>query len=345
MPAPKPSPLLFLLILAATTLLASRASAAQVVVVVGGDADQATRKKLTEAVADGLREHRADLGERALRPADVDALIECVADVASQDCAAKFMETTKAARAIVMRVVRDRTGATTIYGWVIATAGATLVVNQRVCEHCNSAQLASSARALLDVLLKDVETRTMPATLTVRTTPPGAQVEIDGRIVGVTPLDHGVYAGRHRVVLHLRGYEDSIQTREILAGETTTVDVDLKPAQAAAIDQHPPDEGEVTPPRPSRWKPWTVIGAGATIAIAGGVLVAIDRDNGGDGGLQYEHRNTAAIGLGGMGVGAAVTAVGVIWLLREDDARKPKRSAPTVLVDRDQVLLGYGGSF
>jgi len=344
----KPSPFLSLLVLVATLLLTTQATAAQVVVAVGGDADQTTRKKLAEVVSDGLREHRFDLGQQDLRAADVDALIECVSDEASQSCAAKFMESAKASRAIVMRVVRENRGnATTIYGWVVATAGAVLVVNQRVCEQCNSTKLADAARALLESLLKDVEARTMPATLAVRTTPPGAQVEIDGRLVGVTPLEHGVYAGPHRIVLHLRGYEQSIQEREVLAGETTSVEVELRPTKPGAGTK---TDGTVAAEpskddnrRPFRWKPWAVIGAGAVVALGGGVLVALDQDDGGAS-LRYDHRETMTLGLGGVGVGAVVAAAGVVWLLR-DDAREPKRAAPTVVVDRDRVVLGYSGAF
>lgn len=338
----KPSPLLALLAFAATVLLASRASAA-VVVVVGGDADQATRRTLADAVTEGLREHRADLGDLSLRPTDVDALILCVADEASQACAAKFMETAQASRAIVMRVVRDRGGSTTIYGWVVATAGSVLAVNQRVCERCSSAKLAESARSLLEGLLKDVEARTMPATLAVRTIPPGAEVELDGRLIGVTPLEHGVYAGTRRIVLHLRGYEESIQEREVLPGETTVVEVELRPAKPTKgprLDGGPTPGAEVT--RPFRWKPWAVIGTGAVLAIAGGALVALDQDDDGPDPFQYRHRETMTLGLGGIGLGTAVAAVGVVWLLRDDE---PKRRAPTVAVDRGHVVFGYGGSF
>jgi hypothetical protein len=327
-------------ILIAATLIAPRLASAQVIVAVGGDADQATRATMTEAVSNELRDQRAEVSQHPLSAADVDGVITCLSREASQECTARFMSTTKASRAVVMRVANYR-GETTIYGWIVATSGTILVGNQRACEGCKGPQLAKSSRALLVNLLKDVETRTMPTRLAVRSTPPGARVELDGRIVGVTPLEHVVYSGKHRLVFYLHGYEPSIHEREALAGETTTVEADLKPTFSGI--KEPVGGGTKHESRPFPWRPWSLVGAGALVAAGGIALVAIDQDSGGRP-YRLEYRDTSAAGFAGLGVGVAAATIGAIWLWRDRTQTEPQRGL-TMTADSRSASLGYAGAF
>ncbi|MCZ7678525.1 MAG: PEGA domain-containing protein [Sandaracinaceae bacterium] len=102
--------------------------------------------------------------------------------------------------------------------------------------------------------------------LMVRTTPPGAVVEIDGERAGESPLRRMVSAGEHRV----RVVPASGQARErevtVRALEETAVEIDLEAREEA--------EEEAAASRPARTEPsplnWIIGGA---LAIAGVVTL------------------------------------------------------------------------
>jgi PKD repeat protein len=66
--------------------------------------------------------------------------------------------------------------------------------------------------------------------MTVRSTPEGASVYLDGEKIGTTPVTvPGVKAGIHRVLLTLQGYNDNSQTIEISSGSDKEISVDFGP--------------------------------------------------------------------------------------------------------------------
>jgi hypothetical protein len=63
----------------------------------------------------------------------------------------------------------------------------------------------------------------------------GAQVLIDGTLVGKTPhLHHQVAPGPHFVTVRQKGYKEQIQTVEVKAGQITEVKAELKKAEVTA---------------------------------------------------------------------------------------------------------------
>lgn len=340
----RPASLLMFLSLLSTLLLsrAAIAGASGVVVIVGGDADRDTRHKLMDAVERGLRDRREET--RELASPDVDGLVRCVSREDSKECAAAFMASTQASRAIVMRVVRgdQKPPTMTVTGWVIAPTGTVLVIDQGVCESCTAPKLEEVSVQLLGALLSEAEARTTQTTLVVRTMPPGAQVEIDDHIVGASNLEHGVYAGTHRIALQLNGYEPATRTVDVLAGESKVVEVTLAPVATGS------GKGSGSaPPRHSTLAPWLVIGAGAVVASTGVVLLATNQSPPSSGPLHYEYRQTSHLGLAAAGVGVVAIGAGVWWLLHErtSERRRPDAPAPSVRIDPNGVMFVYGGGF
>lgn len=83
----------------------------------------------------------------------------------------------------------------------------------------------SGDRDKVQKLLGEIKLR--PAKLTVKSTPPGARVTIDGQKVGVTPFTAPIRGGGHRVAVELDGQRDE---RDVALeyGEPETVELTLR---------------------------------------------------------------------------------------------------------------------
>jgi TonB family protein len=122
-------------------------------------------------------------------------------------------------------------------------------------EEREAAITAEAPVASLDVALRPqapaVPAAPKPAYFRIRSTPPGARVAVDGRDVGVTPIDRLQVDPGSRVlrVLH-DGYlpwEDTFRAR---AGRTETVDAIL--TARVASEPEPPPAPEPAAPEPPR---------------------------------------------------------------------------------------------
>lgn len=341
------------LVVIAMLLAGNGVSAAQVAVVVGGEASAETRTKMVAAANQALLDNQQEPGLHDFKPKEIDGIVRCVSSVTSKDCSAAFMERVTAARAIVVQVGRDgpeKKAPIVLTGWVVAKVGTRLAMRDRFCEPCSPARLEEAAGVLVGELLREVEARTTKTWLVVRTTPPGAEVELDGNLIGRTELKHGVLAGGHRIVMQLRGYE--LATREVttIAGETATVEVSLKPL--ATAPGSPTPEGSVPEVGPQneqparlRWAPWAVVGAGVAVGAVGVTLLARDEDaRNPDGSLRYEYRENTTLGIAVTGVGVAAAGAGLLWYFLQRDDEKPA-TGPSVQAEPGGAVLGYTGSF
>jgi hypothetical protein len=89
--------------------------------------------------------------------------------------------------------------------------------------------------------------------LAVHASAPGAEVAVDGRRLGVAPLDTTITAGEHTIVIRHPDYRDFETQVSLKGGERRTVDAQLQ-----------------SPRIYSRWWFWTAIG----VAAAGGAVAA-----------------------------------------------------------------------
>jgi hypothetical protein len=90
--------------------------------------------------------------------------------------------------------------------------------------------------------------------LIVRSSVPGARVQVDGRSLGVVPAEVQLPPGEHRVSLSADGHKESSLSLVIKASERRELDVDLQKA-----------------PKPTRWWLWAGLGA----VIVGGAVLTI----------------------------------------------------------------------
>jgi formylglycine-generating enzyme required for sulfatase activity len=78
--------------------------------------------------------------------------------------------------------------------------------------------------------IKDVRLQPADGTLALQTTPSGANVTIDQKFVGKTPVKVSLQADiRHEILISKAGYENAAQTVQVATGKLKTVTVKLQP--------------------------------------------------------------------------------------------------------------------
>lgn len=198
------------------------------------------------------------------------------------------------------------------------------------------------------VVALDIPLRPRPATLTV-TTAPGADVSVDGRLVGVTPLAAPlrVEPGRHLIAVSKNGHRPYVEELELGNGEQR----ELSPAMEQT---------------PQRIASHVLLGAGIAGIAAGGACATVaflkDRDAQAiqdqrkTGNISFQdvdeydrlrsERDTWRLAAGiSLGAGAAVATTGL--LLRAFDtpkieAPRPRESDQPAAPERSPGLMEVG---
>ncbi len=108
--------------------------------------------------------------------------------------------------------------------------------------------------------------------LSVVTDPEGAQVFVDGRFSGETPLELDLLEGEHSVRVTRAGYHEVVRTVQAAAGQNETLDLELEELPAEEVRAMAGVETEL------EWyeKPltWILVGGGA-VAVAAGILLVV----------------------------------------------------------------------
>jgi hypothetical protein len=271
-------------------------------------------------------------------------LLTCVQNGLGGDCVPGYLDDHDVDRGVIVRVVMERgkKGTThTVTGWVFRRAGELLVTDKRTCDRCADHAVETTVRELVEALVKEARERARPTLLDIRSIPTGATVKIDGKAVGATDLQIEVYAGVHAVYFEKAGYHG--ESREVVVGdgESMTVEVRLTPddqEKPAGPIQMPVDEG------PKRSKLPYFVTAGGVALLAGGVVLLTMDESAVQDELQVpEYRDTTLPAIGLLGVGAAVTGLGVWMILSAGgDDETP---TPAVSLTPGGATLGVSSRF
>ena len=188
--------------------------------------------------------------------------------------------------------------------------GGVLASNRERCETCGVEEAGEKMGLAASALRERLEAVSRaPARFIVKSRPAGATVLLDGRPIGVTPLDIDLHGGQHQIQLTHPGYDRLERTFISVSGVDETMDFDmvaipskfpfrtagyasiaggilLIAAGAVAISY---DKSEVACSRdakdvnqhcPQRWNTrwWSLslMGLGASSATLGGVLLFLD---------------------------------------------------------------------
>ena len=296
-------------------------------VVVTGEATM--QPQLAAQLETWLRSHGHELISAPLPPEAINTLIDCFV-IEDQTCARRVVEKRAKTKSVVFAQVTVAAGATALERTVTLTAywldkGKDAIAERRFCERCTDTTLRSTADELMVALAGAGGNR---GRLKLSSSPSGARVTIDGKPIGLTPLDYSIAIGDHRVTIELQGRTPETRSVTIKKSQTSTLEVRL-----AAVGG------------PSRWKkplPIAIMGGGAVLAITGLVFVGMDEDLPNQSGPQTK-KNYFDSALGGASLaiaGVATIGVGAFLLFRG-----PRRSTPTVGLVHGGGSVGWAGRF
>jgi hypothetical protein len=96
--------------------------------------------------------------------------------------------------------------------------------------HLNMANFGAAPEALSPIPAPPAPAAAAQASLTIDSTPPGADIEIDGGFVGNTPSTVSVALGSHQIVVKKKGYTDWTKTLNVTGG---TIHMNAELQQAA----------------------------------------------------------------------------------------------------------------
>lgn len=215
--------------------------------------------------------------------------------------------------------------------------GTVLAENEQPCDICGIAevaqQLGNQAAQMVDPIETYIRER---AILIVNSTPSGAKVKVDGKVVGTTPFEGEVRPGKRLVEVSLPGYTLKEETVSAVAGNDTPVDFELEAYS----------EDKVRPHAALGWTP-LVVGAGAV--ASGGALIAIEEgevknlcskpENIDMFGTCKWRYSTIEGGAVMIGVGAAAMAAGIAILIVR--AKKKKRGKFAVSTNAGGLNLRF----
>jgi hypothetical protein len=185
--------------------------------------------------------------------------------------------------------------------------GAVLAGNRERCETCGVEEAGEKMGLAASALRERLETvARAPARFVVRSRPTSATVEIDGKIVGVTPLDVELAGGAHHLRLLMRGYDTLERTLTAVGGVDEGMDLDL-----VAIPSH----------FPHRTVGLATLAGGVVLLVSGIITMTFDREEIGCSAREkdpYGHcpwvRSTKWWGAAMVGTGAAAATLGGVFL-------------------------------
>lgn len=307
------------------------ASAAVLPVVVEGPLSDADRQTLTQALVEGLK--RGDFV--VVGPEAVVAASGKAADCAKPRCFQGIAKAAGATHLVRARVLIDDRDYDVQLELLDGATGVSMARTSEDCEICGIADAAglmdsaaATLRTKLDALAKG------PSTLVLTSSPSGAQVRIDGEIVGVTPLERPLIAGKRVVRVGKDGFISVEREVTFVQGVTEKISFTL----------------EKVPSRlPSRPWGWVALSTGVlSIGAAVGFAALRDRDyriagkcrGGGEDANNNCERiwNTEWHVLGFALAGASLTTLGIAILVGSRRRGKPKKNPK----DKAHARFGVG---
>ncbi|MFT3771179.1 MAG: PEGA domain-containing protein [Minicystis sp.] len=200
---------------------------------------------------------------------------------------------------------------------------------------------AISDRVTIEASIKNLEARLRERgvqQVSIFSTPAGATVLLDQKVVGQTPWTGEIAPGRHVAVLRTQGFPDTAKEFVLLSDRAMDLDITLSNAGSAATPVAPKVEPKVDAPPPPppikpdepkkpRVAPWTIAALSVGVASFGGAIAfemlrkSAENDARNDPtqvGFQDKldtmaGRQTAARVF--VGVGAVATAAGAVFLV------------------------------
>ncbi len=352
-------------LLTATVTFVPTAGADRAALVVGGELTNVEGNAVQSAAELAVEEAGWNVVKPELSPDDASELLVCISRNRPDRnrCLGGLYQRTKVERAVLLlatSTIYEGTRFRVLSGWVLRRSGRTLAFEQRFCEGCRADKLAGTARTLVGLLIRSARAEAAPSLLAIRSSPPGARIVLDDKVVGATNMEFRVYPGRHLVRIEKDGF--AMATREVILddGEHAAIEVTLERKDGAAPAHEPQREVPAPVARPeridlssaarapaprSRLVPWLLVGIGGTALATAGVLVALGGNEAfdGTGRRAPDHTETTPYAIGLGSAGAVALGIGVYLLVRP--AADKDGPVPAVSVGGEAAWVGVRGAF
>jgi len=332
-------------------VLTTHAAAAGVeigTVVVGGTGRSTQRALATGAVTAVVRDAGWSLAEKPFSKQEASEVIGCATNEAPSACLPRAVSLFNINRLIIISVDDDKDDHNqpmiVLTGRVVIPDGDIVIRGDRTCTRCGDDKITQLAAELTRDLLHQLQVRLGKTVLSIKSTPSGAAILLDGDKVGVTDSTYPTYPGKHTVAIQLDGYK--LDSRDVNAIENQTTEIDAKlestkppttlPTRSAPTTSD--DEPGGLRPR----LPW-ILGAVGVVATGAGVaLVLANEPEVVDNRVSARARPTLVHGLITLGVGAVAFGASGYFFLNPAPA---PATAPPAHGGSAGVIMGIGGRF
>lgn len=291
----------------------------------------------------------------ALAPNEATIVRGCLGKEAAWSCVASMASKKGIERIVAVRVDLERSSdgssQVVLTGRLVYAGSSSVLEQKRYCGACSDEDLTVYAEEISKLLMDERAVQAGTTKVGVTSVPMGAEVRIDGKVVGVTNNVFSTFPGKHVVEVRAPGYQAESRPVTAVDGKTVTTSISLKPGDSSKPPvQSGPDLGDGTDEVDDggeggggfrKWGPKAMVGAGALAVIGGVVLIAKDEDAQPGNKVDVEYFDSA---LGGTVLtisGALVAgAGGFLWWKFANE-----RSAPVVSTLPGGALVGIAGSF
>ena len=186
-----------------------------------------------------LKAHGHRVIASPLPPDATNKLIDCFV-IEDTTCARKLIEEKAASASLVFARVEvvDSPGMrdVTITGYWFER-GSEPVAEKRACPKCSDTRMVMAGDELMTALAGTAMTTV--GQLLLSSFPTGAQVVIDGKAAGQTPLEVALPPGPHQITLSAAGMGDETRTVTIVKGKSVYISKDIEEYISRYIVFHP----------------------------------------------------------------------------------------------------------
>lgn len=317
--------------LAATGLEMSDAHAGNGALLIRGASGLDERSAASVSVREALQQSGWQLSKRQFSEKEAEAAAACLRNDKPWSCMEDVLREPSLEHLAIVSVdpkkAPDGTPLTLVTARIVMAKQNLAYGDEQYCEKCNAERVKSTALAVTTKVLGRIYLDSNRSLLNIRSTPAGARIVLDGKVMGASNLALDILPGRHTVNLSLRGYRAVSRSVDVVDGEAAEVNILLEPEEQQKLPTTPPI-GDGAPSEEVRilpgWVPPTTLGVGVAAVIAGSVLLYTGRDQP-EGEVQNQY-NVSVPGVVTIGLGVAITGLGA-YLWRWPPTRSSRETA------------------
>jgi len=322
------------------------------VIIVTSKTGQHDESLATTAAEQRAREAGWQLVSKTFPPKEIEAVLSCFLSITAWPCVSAAIRDRSigrvAAIALTPRPSGDGARQVIISERIVLASAQSMVVGQRVCDHCTDDALTALVGQLTKELLDRAALQSGRTALSIKATPPQSKYSIDGTLTGLTDAVIDIAPGEYTVTIEHEGFEPVTQPIQVKEGKLASVSVTLSPLAPGPTSTENPgakdDRGTET--RPSHRLPKGLMITGAFGVAIGFVVLAYNQHSVTAPRGQEQRRgyyDTVPVSLTFIATGVVVAGIGAyLWWPR---SQLPTRVTPVVAPNRGGATIGVQKSF